>query len=87
MTVSIRELKAHLSQYLAEARTGKVIRVTSHRKEIARITGVPDTQDDGLARLLAAGQAHWRSGKPAGARIRITDQGEPLSTIVLRERE
>ena len=86
MTVSIRELKAHLSQYLAEARAGKVIRVTSHRKEIARITGVPDTQDDGLARLLAAGEARWRGGKPAGARIKISDQGEPLSTIVRRER-
>ncbi|WP_376692035.1 type II toxin-antitoxin system Phd/YefM family antitoxin [Wenzhouxiangella sp. EGI_FJ10409] len=86
MTVSIRELKAHLSQYLAEARAGKVIRVTSHRKEIARITGVPDTQDDGLARLLAAGEARWRGGKPAGAQIRISGQGEPLSTTVLRER-
>ena len=86
MPVSIRELKAHLSQYLAEARAGKVIRVTSHRKEIARITGVPDTQDDGLARLLAAGEARWRGGKPAGARIKISDQGEPLATIVRRER-
>jgi prevent-host-death family protein len=86
MTVSIRELKAHLSQYLSEARAGKVIRVTSHRKEIARITGVPDTQDDGLARLVAGGEARWRRGKPAGAHIRISDRGEPLSTIVLRER-
>jgi len=86
MPVSIRELKAHLSQYLAEARAGKVIRVTSHRKEIARITGVPDANDDGLARLLAAGEARWRGGKPAGARIRISEQGEPLSTILLRER-
>ncbi len=86
MTVSIRELKAHLSQYLAEARAGKVIRVTSHRTEIAHIIGVPDTPDDGLARLLAIGQAHWRGGKPAGAQIRISEQGEPLSSIVLRER-
>ncbi len=86
MPVSIRELKAHLSQYLAEARAGKVIRVTSHRKEIARITGVPDKQDDGLARLLTTGEARWRGGKPAGARIRLSEQGEPLSRTVLRER-
>jgi len=86
MTVSIRELKAHLSQYLAEAREGKVIRVTSHRKEIARITGVPDTQDDGLTRLLTTGEARWCGGKPAGARIKLSEQGEPLSRIVLRER-
>lgn len=86
MLVSVRELKAHLSQYLAEARAGKVIRVTSHRKEIARITGVPDTQDDSLTRLLATGEAHWRGGKPVGARIVLSEQGEPLSRIVLRER-
>ena len=86
MTVSIRELKARLSHYLAEARAGKVIRVTSHRKEIACITGVPDAQDDGMARLLAAGEARWRGGKPAGARIRLSEQGEPLSRTVLKER-
>ena len=86
MPISVRELKAHLSQYLAEARAGKVIRVTSHRKEIARITGVPDTQDEPLTRLLATGEACWQGGKPAGARIMLSEQGEPLSRTVLRER-
>jgi len=86
MTVSVRELKAHLSRYLAEARGGKVIRVTSHRKEIARITGVPDPQDDGLSRLLAAGEAHWQGGKPVGADVRISGEGMPLSEIVMRDR-
>jgi len=86
MTVSIRELKAHLSRYLSEARAGKEIRVTSHRREIARIIGVPEAHDDGLARLLATGQAQWRGGKPAGAQIRISDRGQSLAEIVLRER-
>ena len=86
MTVSIRELKAQLSHYLAQARAGQVIRVTSHRKEIARIIGVPDTRHEGLDCLLAAGEARWRGGKPAGARIKLSEKGEPLSSIVLRER-
>ena len=86
MTVSVRELKAHLSQYLAKARAGQVIRVTSHRKEIARIIGVPDTQDDGVARMLAAGEARWQGGKPSGSRIQLSDNGDSLSSIVLRER-
>jgi len=86
MTISVRELKTHLSRYLAEARAGKVIRVTSHRKEIARIIGVPDADDDGLARLLAAGEAHWQGGKPVGAEIRISDEGDSLAEIVLRDR-
>jgi len=86
MTVSVRELKAHLSRYLAEARGGKVIRVTSHRKEIARITGVPDPQDDRLSQLITAGEAQWQGGKPAGAEIRISGEGMTLSEIVMRDR-
>ena len=86
MPVSVRELKAHLSRYLAEARSGKVITVTSHRKEIARIIGVPENHDQGLAQLLAGGDARWRGGKPAGAEVRISAGGEPLSDIVLRDR-
>lgn len=86
MPVSVRELKAHLSRYLAEARAGKVIRVTSHRREIAQITGIPDSKDDGLARLLASGEAHWQGGKPAGADVRISPEGKAMSEIVLRDR-
>lgn len=86
MTVSVRELKAHLSRYLSEAQSGKVIRVTSHRKEIARITGVPATRDDGLARLLDSGEAQWDGAKPAGAQIRLSGKGGSLSDIVLHDR-
>jgi len=86
MTVSVRELKAHLSRYLAEARAGKVVRVTSHRKEIARITGVPASGHDGLSNLIGAREAHWQGGKPEGAEIRLSGAGGSLSEIVLRDR-
>jgi antitoxin (DNA-binding transcriptional repressor) of toxin-antitoxin stability system len=33
--VSVRDLKTHLSAWLARARTGEVVEVTSHRKPIA----------------------------------------------------
>ena len=36
--VSVRELKTHLSEWLARAQAGEVVEVTSHRKPIARIT-------------------------------------------------
>jgi len=87
MLVSVRQLKAHLSRYLAEARSGKVIHVTSHRKEIARLTGVPASGEDGVASLLVAGEAQWKGGKPVGARIKLSEEGEPVSDIVLRDRQ
>ena len=52
-----------------------------------RITGVPDPRDDGLASLIAAGEAHWQGGKPAGARIRLSEQGSALSELVVQGRE
>ena len=36
--VSVRDLKTHLSEWLARAQAGEVVEVTSHRKPIARIT-------------------------------------------------
>ena len=43
MRVSMRELKAHLSQYVVQAQTGQLIELTLHRKVVARIVGVPPT--------------------------------------------
>ena len=38
--VSVRDLKTHLSEWLARAQAGEVVEVTSHRKPIARLTGM-----------------------------------------------
>ncbi len=86
MQVSIRELKAHLSQYLCRARAGQSLEITSHRKIVARIIGVPTTSDSGIARLLAGGTATWAGGKPAGAGLRLTAKGTPVSQMVLEDR-
>ncbi|MEA3276227.1 MAG: type II toxin-antitoxin system prevent-host-death family antitoxin [Pseudomonadota bacterium] len=85
MQVSIRELKAHLSQYLSRARAGQSFEVTSHRKIVARIIGVP-ASDSGLSRLLASGAATWAGGKPAGASLRLRAKGTPVSQMVMEDR-
>jgi prevent-host-death family protein len=38
--VSVRDLKTHLSEWLARAQSGEVVEVTSYRKPIARITAL-----------------------------------------------
>ena len=86
MKVSIRELKAHLSQYLNSARAGQSFEIRSHRKVVARIVGVPPLAERGLERLLAAGAATWGGGKPAGASLRLSVKGTPVSQIVLEDR-
>ena len=83
--VPIREFKARLSHYLAKATRG-AIEVTSHKKVVARVTGVPPEAGAGIARLIASGAVSWNGGKPSGAAIRLTKQGRSLSETVLEDR-
>jgi len=86
MQVSIRELKAHLSQYVRRAQAGQSLEITSHRKVVAQIIGVPATLDQGLSRLLAGGAATWSGGKPTGASLRLSAKGTPVSQMVMKDR-
>jgi prevent-host-death family protein len=87
MPVSIREFKAQLSRYLAEARAGRPVEITSHRKVVARVTGVPEGAASGVARLVASGAATWESGgKPRGDAIETQKAGRSVSAIVLEQR-
>jgi prevent-host-death family protein len=86
MQVSIRELKAHLSQYVIQAQTGQLVELTSHRKVVARIVGVPPTSNTAVARLLAAGVATWQGGKPEGASLALQGGGKLMSALVQEDR-
>lgn len=83
---SVREFKANLSRFLAEARAGRTLEITSHRKVVARVVGVPDDAEDGLARMVAAGEATWAGGKPGGERIRLSSGGTSVSELVIEDR-
>lgn len=86
MQVSIRELKAHLSRYLAQARQGTALEITSHRRIVARVTGVPESTTPVLGALIASGGAQWGGGKPQGAHIVLSPGGTLVSRIVLEDR-
>jgi prevent-host-death family protein len=87
MTVSIQEFKSHLAKYVRQAQSGQTIELTSHRKLVARVIGVVQTDgSDGVARLLVAGIATWQGGKPTGVAIKLQETGKPISTMVLEDR-
>ena len=86
MEVSIREFKSHLSSYLARAQRGEELVVTSHKRPVARITGLASTSEQGIEALLKSGLAEWRGGKPKGARIKLAPQGKSLSDMVIEDR-
>lgn len=87
MQVPIRELKANLSRYLAQARAGEAVEVTSHRKTVARIVGVPATELDGVASLAAQGAISWNGRKPKfRAPVKLSPRGQPVGDMVLEDR-
>ncbi len=58
-TVSVSELKAHLSRYLREVRRGGEVQVLDRGRPVARLTGIADDaaspQDEHRERLIRAG--------------------------------
>lgn len=86
MQVSIREFKSHLAQYVSQAQSGEIIELTSHRKIVARLAGVPKSDGTAASRLLAAGIASWQGGKPEGAALMLQQKGTAVSKMALDDR-
>jgi prevent-host-death family protein len=87
MRIPMRELKSGLSRYMAQARAGAVIEVTSHDKPVARIIGIPAADAPGLTRLLSRGAAQWAGGKPElQEALKLAVGGKPMSELVREDR-
>jgi prevent-host-death family protein len=86
MQVSMAKFKSHLADYVRHAQSGLVVEVTSHRKVVARLAGVAQSDGTAASRLVAAGVATWQGGKPVGAALRLTDKGALVSSMVLADR-
>jgi prevent-host-death family protein len=87
MTVGVRELKAHLSEYLKRVEGGDRLTVTDRGRPIALLSPIQQvaTQDWAYA-LVARGRARWRGGRPAGLASRVQSRGVPASAMVLEDR-
>ena len=61
MSVGVRELKAHLSQYLDRVRAGETVVVTDRGKPVARIEPIAgDALPARLRQLISEGRAVYR---------------------------
>jgi prevent-host-death family protein len=87
MQIAMHVLKAGLSRFMAQARAGEVIEVTSHDKPIARIVGIPEVPNTGVGRLMAQGAAQWSGGKPTFvSAVQLNSAGIPMSVMVMEDR-
>ena len=88
--VSVRDLKTHLSEWLARAQAGEVVEVTSHRKPIAHITAVsqPNPASMGpLQEAIQAGTISWNGKKPVlPAPVQLRGSGTLTRDRVIEDR-
>ena len=84
-TVGVRELRQHLSVYLARVKRGATLTVTEHGRVVAILRPAPAT-DDLVDRLVAEGRAtparRPPSGLPAALTLKLkTPLGLELETL------
>jgi prevent-host-death family protein len=80
--VGVRELKAHLSEYIRAARDGEEIIITERGKDAAMLTSASHEMQV-LRDLMAQGIVQWSGRKPDISQIEgIEITGEPLSKTV-----
>lgn len=84
ISVGVKELKAKLSSYIAQASAGQEIIITDHGKDVVLM--VPLSRERRAVKsLIDEGRAKWSGGKPKGiAGVRI--RGKSLSKTVVEER-
>ena len=87
-TVGIRELKAHLSEYVARAKAGEVIVVTDRGTKVAQLSPVPETVEDRVWAMVAAGKAEWSGQRPPKLNpLPGLKEGASISDTIIQERE
>jgi prevent-host-death family protein len=88
--VSVRDLKTHLSEWLARAQSGEVVEVTSHRKPIARIMALntaASASTNPLQKAIDAGVISWNGKNPViPPPVKLNDGGPLMSDIVIEDR-
>jgi prevent-host-death family protein len=88
LTVGIRELKAQLSSYVRQVKSGATVVITERGKPVGRIVPLSPSLADRLQDLTASGLAAW-SGKrlPAMAPVARTRDKQMVADMLLEDRE
>ena len=84
MDTNIRELKAHLSQYVRQAEQGVTVKIKAHNREVARLMP-PQTGPD-VAGLHVLAGLRWSGGKPQGMTGERLPSGKTLAEAVIEDR-
>lgn len=86
VTIGVRELRDHLSEYLQKVEQGDTIRITKYGEEIARISPSGEGRDNKLVELLKEKGIEWSGRKPSGSQDPVSIEGSSASDVVIEDR-
>ena len=66
LSVGLRELKTHLSEYMRQVKSGRTIVITEHGRAVGLIVPAPKSLDERIQSMQAAGLLEW-NGEPLPA--------------------
>ncbi len=85
LTVGVRDFKARMSYYLAKARKGQIINVTSHGQSVARVFPPMITLQERVKALQEAGVIAWSGQKPPRRKPVAINRGKQLASEIVVE--
>ena len=88
VTVGIRELKAHLSSYLRQVKSGASVVITERGQPVGRIVPISPSLETRMQELREAGLAAWSGRKlPDIAPVAHTRGEQMVADLLLEDRE
>jgi len=87
--VGIRELKAHLSEYVRKIKDGNTVVITERGTDVGRIIPVSGLLEERIQNLVRSGFADWngkrlKAGKPVA---KIKPGSRTLAEIIIEDRD
>ena len=88
LTVGIRELKAHLSSYLQQVKTGSTLVITDRGQPIGRIVPIKPSVETQMQELLQTGLVAWSGHQlnPLEPAAELKDR-QTVADLLLENRE
>lgn len=80
-SVGVRELKAHLSQFIERASGGEAVIVTEHGRPVAVLAPLPAGMRV-MERLRRGGEIHWTGGKPAIVAVELAENADVSAAVI-----
>ena len=88
LSVGVRELKSHLSEYLRRVKAGQTVVITEHGQPVGRIVPEARSLDEKIRAMVDAGLADWNGEKWAPPKPVARIRGKRTAAdIVVENRE